>query len=205
MSDKKIIFIALFFAVVLVVGGLIYSGSKIISNPKPSASPESTQTAPLKFGDEKAPVLIEEYTNFLCPACASFALETWPKIEENYVKTGQVKFAFYIFPPLELGRAAFCASQGGKFIQYHDYVFAHQSEIKEEKDVLDFALKVGLDETKFNQCYNSQEAKDAAQNWLANGQGRGVTATPTFFIDGEKVLGAQAYAEFEKIIESKLK
>lgn len=204
MSDKKIIIIALVLAAGLAIGGWIYSKNKPVPGPAAISNPTETKTAGISIGDQNAPVTIEEYTNFLCGACGSFAINTLPKIEENYVKTGKVKMVFYVFPPLELGRSAYCANQTGKFLEYHNYLFEHQSEITKEQDILDFAKTIGLDDN-FDKCYNGEEATKAAQDWLAKGQEAGVTATPTFFINGEKLVGALPYEDFEKVIEQKLK
>jgi len=210
MSDKKIIITSVVLSLVLIIGGWIYSKNKPanIPNPGPAAVTQTQQTnaaAGIVLGSDNAPVVMEEYTNFLCSACGNFATQTLPQIQENYIKTGKVKMVFYIYPPLELGRAAYCVSKQDKFVEYHDYLFAHQDGITQEQDILDFATNIGVDQASFNECYNSDEAKNAAQSWLDEGQNRGVEATPTFFINGEKFVGAQPYADFEKIIEGKLK
>ncbi len=201
MSNKKIIFIAVFLAVLAIGVGWFWSRQNLVSvvpGPVPS------QSARIIFGDKNAPVLIEEYTNFLCSACANFAQNVLPKIEANYVKTGKAKIVFYVLGPQELGQAAYCADKAGKFTEYHDYLFAHQSEITSEQAVLDAAVSAGLEAASFNNCYNSQGAKDIAQAWAAQAQDKGVSATPTFFINGEKIEGVQPYDDFAKVIEQKL-
>lgn len=203
MSDKKIIIIAVILAVAVVIGGWLWSRQSPDGSQKDDR--QGAKTTGIVIGNESAPVTIEEYTNFLCPACGLFARETLPQIEENYIKTGKVKFVFYVFPPLELSQAAFCSQSQGKFLDYHNYLFGHQPEIKGEEQVLEFAKNVGIDMEKFQRCYASSEAKSAGEAWLSDGQKRGVTATPTFFINNEKLVGAQPYSEFQKIIDSKLK
>ncbi|MBI4709428.1 MAG: thioredoxin domain-containing protein [Candidatus Portnoybacteria bacterium] len=208
MSDKKIIVFAVVLSIALGAGGWYYAKNRP-SNPGPAAIAETPQdnsekTPPLVYGNENAPVIIEEYTNFLCPACGQFAVETMPKIEENFIKTGKAKMVFYIYPPLELGRVAFCSDKQGKFVEYHNYLFAHQSEITKEEDLFDFAEVVGLDKAQLIECFNTDAANQASKDWYENGQGRQVDATPTFFINGEKLIGAQAYEEFERVINSKL-
>jgi protein-disulfide isomerase len=204
MSDKKIIIVALILACGLVVGGWIFSKNKPLPGPATISGSIETKIPGISLGDEKAPVIIEEYTNFLCGACANFALTTLPKIEENYIKTGKVRMIFYIFPPAEISRASYCANQAGKFLTYHNYLFQNQSQITKEQDVLDLAKTVGLGE-EFDKCYNGEEAAKAAEDWLARGEEKEVTATPTFFINDEKIVGVQSYEEFEKVIEQKLK
>ena len=210
MSDKKIIVIALILAVLLVGGGWYYSkhqppSAAILPPPSASATPNSVSENGIVIGNPNAPVTMEEYTNFLCPACGSFATQTLPGIMDEYVKTGKVKMVFYIYPPQELSQAALCADEQNKFIEYHDYLFAHRDQISVEKDLKDFATNAGLDLQKFSACYDSPDKyKDKIQKWYDEGAARGVDATPTFFINGQKFIGAQPYADFKKIIEEKL-
>lgn len=208
MTDKKIIIAALILAILVIGGGWYYS----THNPQPasisqqSPTPLAAATEPgINFGDPQAPVTMEIYTNFLCPACARFASESFGKIKDDYIAKGKVKVVFYIFPPLELSKAALCAEEQEKYIEYHDYVFSHQTQITDEAILKDFAVNAGLDGQKFNACYDALDKyADKIQKWLNEGQARGVEATPTFFINGQKFIGAQPYAEFKKIIDEKL-
>ena len=206
MSDKKIIVVAIILSVLVIGGGWYYSKNSpqqaAISQPQKTVAVISE--AGISFGDPNAPVTIEEYTNFLCPACARFATETFGKIKDAYVATGKVKFVFFIYPPFELGKATLCAQEQNKFIEYHDYLFNHQGQITGEDILKDFATNVGMDLTKFNECYASGKYDGKLQKWLDEGQAREVDATPTFFISGQKFIGAQPYEEFQKIIDQKL-
>ncbi|MDD5589982.1 MAG: thioredoxin domain-containing protein [Candidatus Portnoybacteria bacterium] len=205
MSDKKIIIVAVILSLGLIGAGWYYGKDK--PNPGPAAitTPVEENISGIVFGDENAPVTMETYTNFLCPACGHFALNIYPKIQENYVKTGKVKMVFYIFPPYELGKAAFCAQKQGKFLEFHDKIFAKQSEIQSEENVFSIMTEIGLDMESFHQCYNGQDAQKAAESWLSQGEKKEVEATPTFFINGQKVVGALEFEEFQKIIDEKLK
>ena len=207
MSDKKIIIIAVILALILIGAGWFYSKNKPSQN---SAAVSNTVTSTsegtpgIVLGNENAPVTIEEYTNFLCSHCADFALQTFPKIEENYVKSGKVKMVFYVLPPYELSRAGFCANQAGKFLEFHDYIFNHQADIKQAQDMLDAAKNMELGDS-FVQCYNSDSANKASQDWYNKATENKIEGTPTFFINGEKIVGALPYEEFQKVIDSKLK
>ena len=208
MSDKKIIISAVILAALLIVGGWYYSKNRLptasISQPPAEKKTTSQTITGLSIGDPDAPVTIEEYTNFLCPACANFANNTMPQIKENYIKKGQVKMVIYIFPPFELAKAALCAEEQQKFVAYHDYLFSHQRQISQEKDIKDFALNAGLNEQEFNACYSSNKYDEKSSQWFEEGKAKGVDATPTFFINGQKLVGAQPFEEFGKIIDEKL-
>lgn len=209
MSDKKIIVVALILAALLAGGGWYYSQHRPPTAailPIETASPKAGASEPgIAIGDPSAPVVMEEYTNFLCGACGHFATQTLPGIMDEYVKTGKVRMVFYVYPPQELSKAALCAQEQNKFTEYHDYLFAHQDQISAEKDLKDFAGNVGLDTQKFDACFDTPDKyTDKIQKWYDDGAARGVDATPTFFINGQKFVGAQPFEDFKKIIEEKL-
>ncbi|MBU3901209.1 DsbA family protein, partial [Patescibacteria group bacterium] len=112
MTDKKIIFSAVILSLFLIGGAWYYSEqlpTASISGAIPSSSPSTVALeAGILIGDPNAPVTMEEYTNFLCSACARFAVTTLPQIKEDYVKTGKVKIVIYVLPPYELSQAALC-------------------------------------------------------------------------------------------------
>lgn len=206
MSDKKIIVVAVILAVLLIGGGWYYSKNR---PPTASISDSAAKQAKnlesgISYGNPSAPLVIEEYTNFLCSACAVAAANILPRLEEDYIKSGQVRVVFYVYPPYEISRAALCAQEQEKFIQYHDYLFSHQKEIVSEKDVKNFAINAGLDEIKFNECYVSDKFKDVTEKWYKEGRERGIDSTPTFIIGGQKIIGAQPYAEIKKVVDEKL-
>jgi len=204
MSNKKIIITAVILAVAIIVGALIWSGRQ-------KTIPPVQKTAGIVFGSDSAPVTIEEYTNFLCSHCADFALTTWPQIKDKYVTVGKVKFVIYVVSYVEVGKAGYCASLGDKYLEFQDDVFSHMSELTSaignnaDQKIFDFAQASGLDLDKFKACYLSSAATKAANDWLDKARESSVGSTPTFFINGEKVVGAQAFEQFDKIIQSKLK
>ena len=206
MTDKKIIISAIILAVLLVGGGWYYSKKfpAGVANQAFSSSPGAITQAGILIGDPNAPVAMEEYTNFICPACGRFAAGALGNIMDDYIKTGKVKMALYVFPPYELGRAALCGQEQNKFMEFHDYVFAHQTQITQESDIRDMASNAGLDTQKYDACYNSDKYMDVVTKWNKEGISRGVDATPTFFINGQKLIGAQPFNDFKKIIDEKL-
>jgi protein-disulfide isomerase len=207
MSDKKIIVSALILSALLISGAWYYSKHGLQTAailPAASSVPEvSAITAGgIVVGNPAAPVMMEEYTNFMCSHCQNFAGTTLKRIENEYVKTGKVKLVIYIFPPLEFGKAAFCAQEQDKFLEMHDYLFTHQ--ITQEEDFVDFAINAGLDGKIFGECFNSDKYNETAQKWYDEGLARGITGTPTFYINGRQIVGALPFEEFQKIIEEKL-
>ena len=207
MTDKKIIIFAIILAVLLAGGGWYYSKKSPAGsgpNPTSSLSPATITQAGISIGNPNAKVTMEEYTNFLCPACGRFAATTFGSIMDDYIKTGKVKMIFYVFPPYELGRAALCSQEQNKFIEFHDYIFPRQTQITQESSIRDMVSNAGLDLKKYDACYNSGTYTDVVTKWNEEGTARGVDATPIFFINGQKLIGAQPYGDFKKIIDEKL-
>jgi protein-disulfide isomerase len=167
----------------------------------------------IRVGNKDAEVTIIEYYSYACEYCRSFHENIYPLIIEDYVTKGTVKFVFRPFPPYELGQAVSCADEQGKFLEYHNYLFDNIDNLKKAEDLSVFAGEVGLDESKFSECYNSGKYKTKAEDWYNRGMDDMTKAkipqdqkgTPIFFINGEPLLGVQAYPKFIEVIENKLK
>lgn len=202
MSNKKIIILAVILSVLLIGGALYYSGQSSLSSPSPTSS--GALEPGILVGNPSAKVTMEEYTSFSCSACGSFAAGALGRIKDDYIKTGKVKMVIYVLPPYEFGWAALCAQEQNKFVELHDYIFAHQSQITQESALKDAAVNAGLDNEKFNACYASGKYADKVTKWSDEAKARGVDATPTFFINGQKFIGAQPYDDFKKILDEKL-
>jgi len=164
-------------------------------------------------GSLLAPVTIVEFADFMCPACARFATETLPQIEEEYIETGKVRFVFHNFPFLGEGsfraaEAALCAHEQGRFWDYHDRLFADSLErgrvVFSPENLKALAAELGLDTDRFNECVDTHKYSEMVGEDLEEGRGLGVRANPTFFINDRKVVGAQPYRVFKQIIEEEL-
>jgi protein-disulfide isomerase len=165
-------------------------------------------------GVSTAPVTLVEYSDFQCPFCARFFRETAPLIERDYVKTGKVKLeyrnvAFIGEESALASRAAECALEQGKFWDYHDKLFQNQKGENKgafaRENLIRFAHDIGLDTGKFTSCLDSGRYADKVASTTKQMHDDGITSTPSFLINGTLVKGAQPYADFQKIIEEKLK
>ncbi len=196
----------------LILGGLILVFGHSVVNDKKTTAPTASviteqELKKISIGDKNAPVTITEYTSFLCSHCVNFALNVMPNIKEKYIKTGQVKWNFVITGPTEIGQATFCADEQGKYIEYHDYLFNHQSELTKVDDLYVLATQAGLNADELKQCLESGKYKDITDNLVKNGNDKGVSGTPTFFIGKsnepdktEKIVGEVTFEEFEKTL-----
>lgn len=151
-------------------------------------------------GDPAAPVKLEVYADFQCPACAFYATDIEPLILKNYVENGKVYLIFrafsFIDKPTALkeshkaAEAAFCAMDQNAFWKYHDILFANQTGENVgdfvDKRLVAFAEKIGLDKTVFKDCLNSGKYAQRVEDEYQLGQQAGVDSTPSFFIDGQR-------------------
>ncbi len=161
------------------------------------------------LGDPNAPITLEEYADFQCPACDAFARGTLKQIEDKYVTNGTVKIVFHNFAfigeeSIRAAGAAECANEQGKFWEMYDTLFANQGgenvgAFADDK-LSALAQGIGLDMAAFSTCFSSGKYRASIQSETATGQTRGVSSTPTLFINDRKVVGAITMQQFETTI-----
>lgn len=160
-------------------------------------------------GSADAPVTIVEFSDFECPFCTRFYTQTLPQIEEQYIKTGNVKFVYRDFPlgfhanAQKAAEAAECAAEQGKFWEMHDKLFEEGVE-GSVSSFKRFAADLGLDTTKFNDCLDSGKMESEVKKDMADGSAMGISGTPGFIINGQLVSGAQPFEVFKQIIDGEL-
>jgi len=165
-------------------------------------------------GDKNAPVTIVEFSDYQCPFCGRFYSETLGQIEDNYVKTGKVKLVFRDFPlnsihpqAQKAAEAAECAKEAGgndeAYWNYHNKLFENQGAL-DVASLKKYAADLGLNAAKFNDCLDSGKKASEVAKDLADGQKYGVQGTPSFFINGQMISGAQPYSNFQSAIDAAL-
>ncbi|OHA47935.1 MAG: hypothetical protein A2806_02580 [Candidatus Terrybacteria bacterium RIFCSPHIGHO2_01_FULL_48_17] len=178
------------------------------------AAPIDVELGSLPFlGKADASVEVVEFADFQCPFCGRFHETVTPQLKKEYIDTGKVKFAYRDFAflgqeSLWAANAARCANEQGKFWEYHDLLFERQEGENQgafsKENLKGFARELGLDTAKFNACVDSGKYEDAVTQDVTVGQQYGVSGTPSTFINGRMISGAQPYAEFKKVIEEEL-
>ncbi|MDP2660784.1 MAG: DsbA family protein, partial [Dehalococcoidia bacterium] len=158
-------------------------------------------------------VTVIEYSDFQCPYCAQFALRTFPSVDQNYVETGKVIWSFRNMARIgdeskQAAQAAECAGDQAKFWPYHDKLFASQKgenlgTFANDK-LKGFAQDLGLDAGAFGSCLDSGKYNDLVNRELVEANQRGITGTPTFFVNGKKLEGALPYGDFQKALDAAL-
>ena len=200
---------------------------KILEKQLPTKQPNvplkiSTDNDPV-IGKLDAPITIIEFSDFQCPFCAKFHIDTLPSIMNEYIKNGQVKLVFRDFPiqsihpnALPASVAAECANEQGKFKEMHDLLFENQREWNNQNknDVIStfnqYASKMNLEEEKFDSCLRNGKYIEEIQKDLDDGRAYGISGTPGFFVGNDQIgfielKGAQPFENFKKVIDSQLK
>jgi len=159
-------------------------------------------------GGKDAKVTIVEFSDFQCPFCAKAATI----VQDLKKKYGnKIKIAFKQFPlPFHsqakiAANAALCANEQKVdfFWKMHDAMFADQSKLSAEA-LKATARKLGVDGSKFDKCLDSNKyaAQVAAQ--IEEGKQIGVKSTPTFYVNGKLINGAQPLEVFSELIDAEL-
>src|SRR3954453_16055720 len=179
--------------------------------PSAPAAPEGKQNiklgdAPVK-GPSGAKVTVVLFSDFQCPFC-SRAVPVLKQIEDGY--QGKVKIAFKQLPlPFHdkahlAAEAALAANEQGKFWPYHDKLFANLQAL-DRPSLEKYAEELGLNMGKFKAALDSGKFKDKVDADAKEGAAVGATGTPTFFINGNRLVGAQPPEKFKELIDAELK
>ncbi len=164
-------------------------------------------TEGMSRGPEDAPITIVEFSDYQCPFCK----RAEPVVEEVLKRyPDQVRFVYRHFPLDQIhprarpaAEASMCASEQGKFWEYHEAVFSGQG--LEEADLFAYGEATGLDKEKFKSCMEERRFKDAVDADYQAGREAGVSGTPAFFINGIMLSGAQPVDKFSAVIDQELK
>ncbi len=155
-----------------------------------------------------APVVIVEFSDFQCPFCR----QTLPALKQAKAIYGdRVEVVYRHFPlasihPLAMkaAEASECAADQGMFWPYHDLLFENQNAFRDEQ-LLSYAKRLGLDREMFSQCLASGIKRAVIQQDVQEGMTLGLQGTPTFFINDQRLDGAQPFSAFKEIIDEELK
>jgi protein-disulfide isomerase len=164
------------------------------------------------LGAEDAPVTMIEYSSLTCPHCADFHTATLPKIKEQYVTPGKLRLVYRDFPldPLAMAAAMLphCAGDD-RYFGLLEALFRtqptwarSQEPAKELERLSRFA---GLSSAEFQACLNNNDLLQAIQRRAEAARSEyNITSTPTFLINGQKIVGASGFEEFQRVIEQQL-
>jgi protein-disulfide isomerase len=171
---------------------------------KPGAQPD------LALGPADAKVVVVEYASMTCGHCAHFANDVWPKFKQKYVDTNKVRYIFREFPLDNLAAAASmlarCTGPDKAFPlievlfeKQKDWAFGEGNPVPR---LFEIAKQAGFTQESFDKCLTDQKLLDNITATRTRGSDVfGVSATPTFYINGKKLDGAPTIEAFDKMIE----
>jgi protein-disulfide isomerase len=158
-------------------------------------------------GNINASVTIVEFSDYQCPFCRE-AESTVSRLVEEY--GSRIRFSYRDVPLSTIhpraqaaAEAAQCAAEQGKFWPYHDLMLRKSASL-DDAALMGYAGEVQLDTGQFKSCFDSGKFREKVQADYQDGVRAGVTGTPTFFINGIVLSGAQPFEEFKKVIAREL-
>lgn len=228
---KKLVYIVLGFAALGITVLLITRpGSNNHSSNSPSSSTTTVtnshatnSTNDLVIGSVTAKATITEYGDFKCPSCNAFHHDAGQQLRTDYINSGKLKIVFkpvaVIGPDSDrAARGAHCANAQGKFTGYHDKIYDYMWDTYykngnynvESQDILDSQLltklagQAGVDSVVFQKCLGGADFAGNTQANLDEASKLGFSGTPTFIINGKKVVGPQPYSVFKALVDIQL-
>ncbi|MBU6360748.1 MAG: thioredoxin domain-containing protein [Chloroflexota bacterium] len=205
---------------IVIVGTAIIAGNLTSSTSSTLPVVSSTKPIPVNpdpsfpaWGPADAPIKIQEFIDYQCPACGNYNKNFEAGVIEAFAKTNKVRYEIKFFPFLETNQAggresrdpaqaAMCALEQGKFWQMHNSLFENQAGENRggftKARLKDIAAKVGLDKTQFDTCLDSNRHEPTVLAGLNVARDVKVQSTPSFVINGKLFPGALSVADFRK-------
>lgn len=185
----------------LVAGGLAAITAGLLILPGLTPAGEFEQITPRQrpfeegtaLGAPDAPVVIEVFEDFQCPACRQFTEQTERRLEADWIASGEVRLVYRQYPFIgpestQAALASLCAADQGRFWDYHDILFANQIGENvgaySDRRLLAFAESLGLDLGQFERCLNDEIHLDQVEVERALGNQYGISGTPSIIING---------------------
>jgi protein-disulfide isomerase len=164
-------------------------------------------------GRPDAPVTVYEMSDFQCPYCRGFALNTLPVLEREYMRSGKVRFVYINLPlptahpnAVAAAEVAMCAARQGKFWPMHDLLFRHQDEWALQAAPAPYLVALGdsagLNHAQLAQCVASKATEPEVQADAERAAQSGARSTPTFYVEGGLLEGAAPVAVFRAVLDS---
>lgn len=186
-------------------------------HPAPQAAPVAEtgkiSSTGFSIGRPDAPLTLVEFSDYQCPYCRQFHSTTYELLKKNYIDTGKLRFVSRDLPldfhsnASSAAQASRCAGDQGKFWQMRDTLISHADKLEQEA-IIGYAKTLALDMDHFRSCLASEKYLPSVRADVAEAGGAGIAGTPTFIlgktsktaIDGVKLVGAQPYEAFVKLL-----
>ena len=188
--------------------GALLAGGALAAQEK-----STTAAATRAKGSPSAPVTVYEMSDFQCPYCRRFALETFRTLEREYISPGKVRWVFVNFPLTSIhanavaaAATAVCAARQGAFWPMHDLLYQYQETWAPLKEpgpfFVSLADSAGISKDKLVACVKSPATEGEIRFEAEGAERAGASSTPTFYMEGALVTGAQPLPVFRQVLDS---
>ena len=178
-----------------------------------AAHAQDTTLATRTKGRATAPVTVYEMSDFQCPYCRRFAIETFPLIEKEFIATGKVRWIFINYPLPSIHENAVaaaefgaCAAQQKRFWPAHDMLYETQEKWARLKNpgpyFVSTIASLGLNRDTMIKCLESGATRALVRSDAQGATRSGAKSTPSFYIEGGMMEGAQPIAVFRQVLDS---
>ena len=214
LDCMKIHFLAIPIVIGILFGVLFTINSEEPSNDSTILNKENLLVGSTVLGNQNAKITVVEFGDYQCTFCYKFHNDVMKKINEKYIKSGDVNFVYKDFPlngksSILASEASYCAQQQDRFWAYHDMLYENWGGENTgwitQEALSDFAKKIGLNLEKFNSCMKNSEFRQKVINNELFAKEININATPSFLIfnDNEvyRIIGSQPFEKFELIFQ----
>jgi protein-disulfide isomerase len=191
---KNFLPIVIIAALVVISAYFLLTKTQVPTSQRQQSVEVQTGNLP-PLGNPNAPIKIIEFGDFLCPFCARAVTELYPQIE-SLINQGKVVLYFrdFVVHPQAtiIHNAARCANEQGKYWEFNKNAFQkflNGVDTSKKENLLSLAKELNLDLQGFEKCLDENRYSQEIQNDFQAGVSAGVEGTPTFFINGQKVVG----------------
>ncbi len=195
------------------------AGGDTVPVPPPTNDTPATPDDDAVLGQADAPITLVEFTDYECPFCARHFTQTYGQIKTEYVDTGKVKIVVRDYPlsfhpkAMKAAMAAECAGDQDKYFEMHDLLFINQAAWSGLADAVptfkQYAGQIGLDQSTFDACLDTDAHKDEIDKDFADGSASGISGTPGFWVLGpdgqsQQISGAYPFETFKAAFDGML-
>jgi protein-disulfide isomerase len=197
----RLVVISVLVAVCLVAGPAVFGSAQ-----------QDQLIAARTMGRPTAPVTMYAISDFQCPFCADFALQTMDTLKREYIATGKVRLIYVNFPlpmhrnAVPAAELALCAARQGKVWAMHDLLFRNQGRwlglAEPGSYFLSLGDSAGANRDSLAACVRTGAVRDLVRSDAEGAVRSGAHSTPTFYIEGGLVVGAQPAEVFRAVLDS---
>ena len=208
----KLYYLAIPILIGVLVGGVLSEFVIDSNDSKKLTFSKLVENGSPVMGNINAPITILEWGDYQCTFCYKFHQNTLDIINEDFIKTGKVKFIFKDFPlngpdSKLAAEASYCAQDQEKYWQYHDELYKNWGGERTgwitRESLTKFAEIVDLDIEKFNKCLDDHKYENKVNSLYAFGKEIGIDATPSFLVfNDEKIIKIRGNQPLEVFLKT---